>query len=107
MKLTVDRETALKMARAAQIDIPPKEADAMTDSINDILDFCALVGELDTEGTPDFAWTMIERASRRDDTVQIWDRRDEFMRAAPTAEGDMFRVPRIIREDRGHKDGAI
>jgi aspartyl-tRNA(Asn)/glutamyl-tRNA(Gln) amidotransferase subunit C len=87
------------MARAAQLRIGPGQVDGMTNSINDILDFCALVGELDCEGTPDFAWKMKKLPPRRPDEVGGWDGRDEFKAAAPAAEGDFFRVPKINAEE--------
>lgn len=98
MKMSVDRETTLRMAKAAQIRIEPDQVDAMMDSINGILDFCALVGELDTEGTPDFTWKMKKRPERRTDCPKVWTDRDVVLTAAPTAEGDFFRVPRIVAE---------
>lgn len=99
MKMTVDRETTLRMARAAQLRIAPEEVDAMMDSINDILDFCAPVGELDTSDTPDFTWTMKKRLTRRSDDAAVWGDRDAFVAQAPTSDGDFFRVPKIISED--------
>ena len=98
MKMSVDRETTLRMAKAAQIRIEPEQVDHMMDSINEILDFCALVGDLDTEGTPDFTWKMKKLPERRADEPKEWNDRDAFNSAAPTAEGDFFRVPRIVAE---------
>jgi aspartyl-tRNA(Asn)/glutamyl-tRNA(Gln) amidotransferase subunit C len=96
--MTVDREVTLRMARAAQIRIEPEEVDRMRDSINDILSFCALVGELDCTGTPDFSWRMKRLPSRRPDVVGDWSDREKFKSDAPAIEGDFFRVPRINAE---------
>lgn len=98
MKMSVDRETTLRMARAAQLRIAPEEVDRMTDSINEILSFCALVGDLDCTDTPDFTWRMKSLPARRPDTPEVWADRDRFQSEAPTAEGDFFRVPRIASE---------
>jgi len=97
--MTVDREMTLRMARVAQIRIAPEEADHMMNSINDILDFCAPVGELDCTGTPDFTWKMKRLPSRRADEVSGWDDLNEFKAAAPTIDGDFFRVPKIQAEE--------
>ena len=99
MKMTVDRNVTLKMARAAQIRVPDDQVDHMMDSINDILDFCALVGDLDCAGVPDFTWKMKRLAPRRPDVVREWPDRDEFKSAAPTTDGDFFRVPKINAEE--------
>lgn len=97
--MSVDRETTLRMAKAAQLRIAPEDVDHMTDSINDILDFCALVGEIDTEGIPDFTWKMKKLPERRQDVAEVWSDRDAFNAKAPTIDGDFFRVPRIVTED--------
>lgn len=96
--MSVDRAITLKMAQAAQLRIAPDEVDAMTDSINDLLSICALVGELDCNGTPDFVWKMKKLPSRRSDEVNDWADRERFKSEAPTIEGDFFRVPRISSE---------
>ena len=99
MKMTVDREITLRMARAAQIRIAPDEIDYMMNSLNGILDFCAHVGDLDCTDTPDFEWKMKRLSSRRADEVRNWADLDEFKAAAPTIDGDFFRVPQISAEE--------
>ena len=99
LKMTVDREMTLRMARAAQIGVEPGEVDSMMNSINDFLDFCAPVSELDCADTPDFAWKMKRPPSRRADVADEWAGLDEFKAAAPTIHGDFFRVPRIGGEE--------
>jgi aspartyl/glutamyl-tRNA(Asn/Gln) amidotransferase C subunit len=98
LKMTVDREVTLRMAKAAQLRVPPEQVDHMMDSINDILDFCALVGDLDCTGTPDFSWKMKRLCDRRPDEPGEWADRELFKSSAPTIEGDFFRVPRINAE---------
>lgn len=98
MKMTVDREMTLRMAKAAQLRIEPGEVEPMMDSINDILDFCALVGDLDTTGTPDFTWEMKKLPARRADEVREWADQECFKSEAPTIDGDFFRVPKIVAE---------
>jgi aspartyl/glutamyl-tRNA(Asn/Gln) amidotransferase C subunit len=70
----------------------------MMNSINDILDFCALVGDLDCEGTPDFTWKLKKLPARRPDSPSEWADRKKFESDAPTFEGEFFKVPRIIAE---------
>lgn len=101
MKMSVDIETTKRMAKAAHIRLSDDELLPMMSSLNDILDMCSLVGELDTTGVPDHSWSMKRRAPRRGDVVSVWNRRDDLMQSAPTAEDDLFRVPRIISEDQG------
>jgi len=98
LKMTVDREITLRMAKAAQLRIEPEQVDRMMDSINDILDFCALVGDLDCDGTPDFMWRMKKLPYRRPDVSDDWPDRELFESNAPTFGGEFFKVPRIMAE---------
>ncbi|MDR1515324.1 MAG: hypothetical protein LBS45_06485 [Synergistaceae bacterium] len=96
--MTVDHDITLKMAKAAQLRVEPENVGQMMNSINDILDFCALVGDLDCEGVPDFTWRMKKRPSRRPDVPENWPDRELFESKAPTFEGEFFKTPRIIAE---------
>lgn len=98
MKMSVDREITLRMAKAAQLRIAPEEVDNMTDSINDLLSICALVGELDCSETPDFTWKMKKLPARRPDAPEEWQDRELFKSEAPTIDGDFFKVPKIASE---------
>jgi aspartyl-tRNA(Asn)/glutamyl-tRNA(Gln) amidotransferase subunit C len=98
LKMSVDRDITLKMAKAAQLHIKPEEVDKMMNSINDILSFCALVGDLDCEGTPDFTWKMKKLPARRPDASSDWQERELFKGMAPVFDGEFFKVPRIIAE---------
>lgn len=98
MKMSVDKDTMLKMAQAAQLRVKPEDVDSMVGSINDLLSICSLVGELDCSDTPDFVWKMNKLPSRRSDEAEDWADRERFKSEAPTIEGDFFRVPRISSE---------
>ena len=86
------------MAQAAQLRIAPEEVDEEVKSINDLLSICAVVGELDCAGTPDFSWKMKKIPGRRADVPEEWSGLEEFKTKAPTIDGDFFRVPRIAAE---------
>jgi aspartyl-tRNA(Asn)/glutamyl-tRNA(Gln) amidotransferase subunit C len=98
LKMTVDQAITLKMAKAAQLRVEPENVEKMMSSINDILDFCALVGDLDCEGVPDFMWRMKKLPSRRPDVPADWPDRELFESAAPVFDGEFFKTPRIIAE---------
>ena len=98
MKMSVDRETTLRMAKAAQLRIAPEEVDDMANSINELLSICALVGELDCNGVPDFVWKMNKLQTRRPDIAEEWPDRELFKSEAPTIDGDFFKVPKIASE---------
>ena len=98
LRMSVDRETVLRMAQAAQLRIAPEEVDDEVKSINDLLSICAVVGELDCADTPDFSWKMKKIPGRRDDVPEEWSGLEDFKAKAPAIDGDFFRVPRIAAE---------
>lgn len=98
LRMSVDRETVLRMAQAAQLRIANEEVDDEIKNINDLLSICAVVGELDCADTPDFSWKMKKIPGRRDDVPEEWSGLEDFKAKAPAIDGDFFRVPRIAAE---------
>ena len=98
MKRVADKAEFMKIALAAQINIAEGDADTLLSGVNDILDFCSVIGEFDSEGTADFYWSTLKAPARRADVVEVWEDRDLFMSQSPTREGDFFKVPRIMAE---------
>lgn len=98
MKKVENKAELMKIAFAAQLNMAEGEVDGLLSGVNDILDFCSVIGEFDSEGVEDFSWKTLEAPSRRADIVEIWEDRDLFMSQSPTREGDFFKTPRIMAE---------
>ena len=99
MKMVMDKEKLVQITKAAQIRIPDDEMPEVLGRVNDIFSVCAVVGELDCTGVPDFSWEIRKHPKRRPDIPETWTDRDRFMSEAPTHESDFFRVPRIATEE--------
>ena len=74
------------------------EIDALTDELGAILDHAAQVSALDTADVPPTAHPLPLVNVFRADEPRPGLPRDEVLAAAPAAEDDRFRVPRILGE---------
>jgi aspartyl-tRNA(Asn)/glutamyl-tRNA(Gln) amidotransferase subunit C len=91
--MSIDRETVIRVARLARLDLRPDEVDRLTGELGAILDAVSKVGELDLTGVPPTSHPL--------DLVNVWaddeprpslPLEDAFANA-PAREGDLFRVP--------------
>jgi aspartyl-tRNA(Asn)/glutamyl-tRNA(Gln) amidotransferase subunit C len=91
--MSIDRETVIRVARLARLDLRPEEVERLTGELGAILDAVSKVGELDLAGVPPTSHPL--------DLVNVWaddEPRpslplDEAFANAPAREGDLFRVP--------------
>lgn len=68
----------------------------MADEMGQILDYVDKLNELDTTGVPPMSHVLdIENVFRPDKVEQRIDHEDA-LRNAPDADGDYFRVPKVI-----------
>jgi aspartyl-tRNA(Asn)/glutamyl-tRNA(Gln) amidotransferase subunit C len=91
--MSIDRETVIRVARLARLDLRPEEVERLTGELGAILDAVSKVGELDLAGVPPTSHPL--------DLVNVWA--DDEPRPslplekafanAPAREGDLFRVP--------------
>jgi aspartyl-tRNA(Asn)/glutamyl-tRNA(Gln) amidotransferase subunit C len=91
--MSIDRETVIRVARLARLDLRPEEVERLTGELGAILDAVSKVGELDLAGVPPTSHPL--------DLVNVWAddeprpslSLDETFANAPAREGDLFRVP--------------
>lgn len=88
------------------IDLSEAEYPKVVSRVNEVLEMCDEMHELDLAGTPLFEWEEAGPFLRREDLPRGWSGRDSFMEGAPVSDGDFFRVPRILsEEDRAEAQG--
>ncbi|RDI75306.1 gatC: aspartyl/glutamyl-tRNA(Asn/Gln) amidotransferase, C subunit [Gaiella occulta] len=91
--MAIDRDTVLRVARLARLELRDDEADRLTGELGAILDAVSKVAELDLAGVPPTSHPL--------DVVNVWADDephaplplDEAFANAPSREGDLFRVP--------------
>jgi len=94
--MSIDRETVVRVARLARLDLRPDEIERLTGELGAILDAVSKVGELDLAGVPPTSHPL--------DLVNVWDEDeprpslplDDAFANAPARETDLFRVPPTV-----------
>ena len=94
--MSIDLETAAKVAKLARIRVDMAELPALAQNFNAILDFIEQLNELDvTDVAPMTSVTPMQLA-QRDDTVTDGNQKDEVLSNAPDAREGFFAVPKVV-----------
>lgn len=102
IKMEMNEERLEEVISLARIGLPKEEYAAVLGRVNAVLRMCDKMQELDHSSVKPFEWDVKKVPERREDTPEAWDGRRAFLEQAPAADGDFFRVPRIITlEDSG------
>jgi len=84
------------VARLARLALTDAEIERLTGDLAAVLDHAADVAALDLDGVPPTAHPLPLRNVLRADVVRPTLDRAEVLAAAPAAEDNRFRVPRIL-----------
>jgi aspartyl-tRNA(Asn)/glutamyl-tRNA(Gln) amidotransferase subunit C len=92
------RSEVVHVAMLARLALTDDEITVMTDELAGILGHAADVASLDTTGVVPTAHPLPLVNVLRDDVIRPSSNRAEVLAAAPAAQEDRFRVPRILGE---------
>lgn len=96
---TLTLEQVRHVARLAALSLTDQELVAMRGQLGAVLEYVAVLDELDVAGIEPTAYPVALQAPLRDDQAVPWDRPDEFLEAAPLSEAGGFAVPRVLDGD--------
>jgi len=94
----ITRAEVEHVAKLARLALSDDERAALTGELGAILDYAAEVSALDTHDVTPTAHPLPLVNVFRPDVARAGVPRDEVLAAAPAAEDDKFRVPRILGE---------
>lgn len=96
--MSLSREEVEKVALLARLLLTDDELDRMTRQLAEILDYMALLGEVDTEGVEPMAHALdLCDVLREDRVVGGLDRR-EALAGAPRRDAECYLVPAVLEE---------
>jgi len=95
----ITRADVEHVAQLARLALSEQEIDSLTGELGAILDHAAQVSALDTHDVPPTAHPLPVVNVFRTDEVRPCLPRAEVLAAAPQAEQNRFRVPRILGEE--------
>jgi aspartyl-tRNA(Asn)/glutamyl-tRNA(Gln) amidotransferase subunit C len=99
MAARITRADVEHVAQLARLALSEEEIVSLTDELGAIVDYAAQVSALDTNDVPPTAHPLPVVNVFRPDVARPGLPRDEVLAAAPNAEENRFRVPRILGEE--------
>lgn len=94
----ISEEQVRHVAHLSRLDLGDDEIGRFTKDLNEILDYVAKLGELDTEDVEPTSHAIRLVNVFREDEPRPSLTNDEALANAPEREGPFFKVPQIIQE---------
>jgi aspartyl-tRNA(Asn)/glutamyl-tRNA(Gln) amidotransferase subunit C len=94
--MSIDRETAAKVAKLARIRVTEDALPALAEEFNTILGFIEQLNEVDVEGIEPMTSVTPMRLKRRKDVVTDGNQQARVLANAPDAREGFFAVPKVV-----------
>lgn len=94
--MSIDIETARKVAKLARIAVPAGELPALAEKLSGILGFMEQLNEVDVEGIEPMTSVTPMRLKRRADVVTDGNIQAQILKNAPDAREGFFAVPKVV-----------
>lgn len=94
--MSIDKETARRVAKLARIAVPDDRLDALANEFNAILGFIEQLREVDVEGVEPMVSVTPMRLRRREDVVTEGNQPQAVLANAPDAREGFFAVPKVV-----------
>lgn len=96
--MAITRDTVLHVAKLARLELDEEEVGRMIADLGGILDYVALLSELDTTGVAETAHVAAEAAPFREDVLVESLANEVALVEAPRKAGGSFAVPAFVDE---------
>jgi aspartyl-tRNA(Asn)/glutamyl-tRNA(Gln) amidotransferase subunit C len=94
--MSIDKDTAAKVAKLARIRVEDDALPALAQEFNDILGFIEQLNEVDVDGIEPMTSVTPMRLKRREDVVTDGGMVDKVLSNAPDAREGFFAVPKVV-----------
>jgi aspartyl-tRNA(Asn)/glutamyl-tRNA(Gln) amidotransferase subunit C len=94
--MSIDIDTARKVATLARIAVPETELPALAEKLSGILGFMEQLNEVDVEGIEPMTSVTPMRLKRREDVVTDGGISAQILKNAPDAREGFFAVPKVV-----------
>lgn len=94
--MSVSLEEVRRIARLARLRFDPEEEERLAREMSAILGYMETLEELDTTDVPPTSHVLDLTDVARPDEARQRISREEALRNAPDADGEYFRVPKVI-----------
>jgi aspartyl-tRNA(Asn)/glutamyl-tRNA(Gln) amidotransferase subunit C len=94
--MSIDIDTARKVAKLARIRVEEADLPALADELSGILGFMEQLNEVDVEGIEPMTSVTPQRLKRREDVVTDGNIQEKILKNAPDAREGFFAVPKVV-----------
>jgi len=94
--MSIDIETARRVAKLARIRVEEADLPALAGEFNTILGFIEQLNEVDVSDVEPMTSVTPMRLKRREDVVTAGDMQERILRNAPDAREGFFAVPKVV-----------
>jgi aspartyl-tRNA(Asn)/glutamyl-tRNA(Gln) amidotransferase subunit C len=94
--MALSLEQVARIARLARIELAPGDAEATQAKLNGIFGLIEQMQAVDTTGVAPMSHPQDVIQRLREDKVTETDRREAYQTVAPSAEGGLYLVPKVI-----------
>lgn len=94
--MSIDLETARKVAKLARIAVPEENLPALSEEFNAILGFIDELQEVDVTGIEPMVSVTPMRLARRADGITDGGQQEAVLSNAPDAREGFFAVPKVV-----------
>ena len=94
--MSIDTETARRVAKLARIKVEEEALPALADEFNAILGFVEQLNEVDVDGVEPMVSVTPMRLKRRVDEVTDGSIPEKILKNAPDAREGFFAVPKVV-----------
>jgi aspartyl-tRNA(Asn)/glutamyl-tRNA(Gln) amidotransferase subunit C len=96
--MALSSKEVLKVGTLSRIRLTPEEVEKFSSQLSGILDYVDKLRELDTQGVEPLAHALPIHNVLRPDEPRPGLTSEQALAGAPQADGDFFRVPRVLDE---------
>lgn len=94
--MSIDTQTARRVAKLARIRVEEQDLPALAQEFNTILGFIEQLNEVDVEGIEPMTSVTPMQLKRREDVVTDGDMQAKILSNAPDAREGFFAVPKVV-----------
>ena len=95
--MEINRDTLLKIAHLARLNISDESEKEMLDGLNDMIKWVEKLHEVDTEGVEPLTNMSQEVNSWCEDEVKTDISREQALKNAPKKDKEFFKVPKVLK----------
>ena len=94
--MSIDENTAAKVAKLARIEVESQDLKALAKEFNDILGFIEQLNEVDVEGIEPMTSVTPQKLRRRSDNVTDGNKQTSVLNNAPISREGFYAVPKVV-----------